>query len=79
VWDRERLLAEALAGLPPTQRSRRYRELAATAFQRANTSRNRALKAEYLVIAAAWLALAMQIEREASSGAPEEKPSDGAG
>jgi len=65
------MLAEALAGLPPKARTRRYMELAALALQHASSSRGSELKAEHLSVAVAWLALALQTERAARSDAPK--------
>ncbi|HUO92939.1 MAG TPA: hypothetical protein VMU22_08450 [Rhizomicrobium sp.] len=60
-------------GLPPAERAKRFRELAATALRRAATSRSRELKTEYAAVAAAWQALAVQTEHAAGVTASAKK------
>jgi hypothetical protein len=79
LYDSGRLLAEALARLPPRQRVRRYMDLAATALRHASITRGSEPKAEYLSIAVAWLALALQTERAAGFDAPKAEATDEAG
>jgi hypothetical protein len=49
--------------LSPQQRSRHYRELADAAFLKAKHVDNPQTRTEYLTLAAAWHALAQEMER----------------
>ena len=56
-------LGQLLEELPLDQRLARYRELADEAIYRASTAHERAVRADFLAMAAGWRVLAGEIER----------------
>lgn len=55
-------MGQLLATLPAGERVKRYREIAAVAFQRAASAHSETLRTEYLSLASAWQVLAIEIE-----------------
>jgi hypothetical protein len=63
-----------LAAMPPEERVRRYRQMAAEAFRLAASTQDMALKAGHLSLASGWQVLAIEIEHAHGLG---ERPSRG--
>jgi hypothetical protein len=56
-------LGQSLRSLSPEQRAQRYREFADAAFLKAQHTKHGEHRTEYLSMAAAWHAMAMEIEQ----------------
>lgn len=59
---KEEELGFLLAAMPPEERVRRYRQMAAEAFRLAASTHDMALKAGHLSLASGWQVLAIEIE-----------------
>jgi hypothetical protein len=67
-----------LAALPPEERVRRYRQMAAEAFRLAASTHDMALKAGHLSLASGWQVLAIEIEHtHGLATRPDRDESDG--
>ena len=62
-----------LAAVPPEERVRRYRQMAAEAFELAASSHDLALKAGHLSLASGWQVLAIEIEHAHGLATPSER------
>ena len=70
------LMGHLIASLPPSQRSERYRHLAAKTITMAQAETNPDRRTEYLTLAAGWHSLALEAERLLARSAPEEVPEE---
>ena len=55
-------MGRQLARLPAGERVRRYREMAAEAFEHAEAAKDESMRAGYLSLASDWQVLALEIE-----------------
>ena len=62
-----------LAAMPPAERVRRYRQMAAEAFRLAASTQDMALKAGHLSLASGWQVLAIEIEHTHGLATPPER------
>jgi hypothetical protein len=62
-----------LAAMPPEERARRYRQMAADAFRLAASTNDMALKAGHLSLASGWQVLAIEIEHTHGLAVPADR------
>jgi hypothetical protein len=82
MTDGKRKLGRPTESLSAEERAKRYRAAATEAFDRAGTTRDTGMRAEYFELAVGWHNLAFEIERAVSLAqrtAQKDKPAEDAG